>query len=85
MHRHRLNTQDQITAEIVRELLDYDPDTGLFTWKWRERKWFARECDFWMRGTPGTQGSGLSLRADRRNILVELFCRSLPIVSPSCG
>ena len=29
-----------MTAEVVRELLDYDPKTALFTWKRRDRKWF---------------------------------------------
>lgn len=30
-----------INSEIARELLDYDPDTGEFTWKYRERHWFS--------------------------------------------
>lgn len=29
-----------IPVETLRELLDYDPFTGLFTWKWRSTKWF---------------------------------------------
>lgn len=29
-----------ITPSIVRELLDYDPATGVLTWKWRDLKWF---------------------------------------------
>jgi len=30
----------EITTELVRELLNYDQDTGLFTWRSRERHWF---------------------------------------------
>lgn len=35
-----------LTAEIVRELLDYDPLTGILTWKRRDQKWFSREADW---------------------------------------
>jgi hypothetical protein len=33
----------RLTAEIVRELLHYDPLTGLFVWKQRDRKWFTTD------------------------------------------
>src|SRR3546814_663675 len=29
-----------LAPEIVRELLDYDPDTGILRWKERSLKWF---------------------------------------------
>ena len=32
---------EKVTPEIVRELLDYDPETGEFLWKERESKWFG--------------------------------------------
>jgi hypothetical protein len=35
-----------LTQEIVRELLDYDPVTGVLTWRWRDRKWFDTDGDW---------------------------------------
>jgi hypothetical protein len=32
-----------VTCEIVRELLNYDPDTGIFTWRHRDRKYCASD------------------------------------------
>ena len=38
-----------ISQEIVRELLDYDPETGKLTWRRRDRKWFKsdKDCAGW--------------------------------------
>ena len=42
---------DKLTAEIARDLLSYDPDTGLMTWKARPRQYFKREKDVaWWNG-----------------------------------
>ena len=37
-----MNRED-FTQEIVRELLDYNPETGDLTWKFRDSKWFSAE------------------------------------------
>lgn len=38
-----------LTQEIVKEFLDYDPETGKLTWRERDRKWFTsdRTCNSW--------------------------------------
>ena len=35
----------ELTVDIVRELLDYNPETGEFRWKFRDRKWFESVSD----------------------------------------
>jgi hypothetical protein len=36
----------ELTTEVLRELLDYHKDTGVFVWKVRERHWFNSEGSF---------------------------------------
>jgi hypothetical protein len=36
----------ELTQEIVRELLDYDPETGELRWKERDAKWFKSQGSF---------------------------------------
>jgi len=45
--------RSKLTKEIVRELLDYDPLTGIFTWKWRPIEMF--DPNGWNGG--GTRGA----------------------------
>lgn len=35
-----------LTQAIVRELLDYNPETGKLTWRERDRKWFSDDRDW---------------------------------------
>ena len=35
-----MNKEQLVTPELIRELLNYDPKTGLFTWKKRGGSWF---------------------------------------------
>lgn len=33
-----------LTKKILKQLINYNPNTGIVTWKYRNRKWFS--CDF---------------------------------------
>ena len=37
---------NEIDIEILRELLSYDPDSGVLTWKVRDRKWFKTDRNY---------------------------------------
>lgn len=44
-----------LSTEIVRELLEYSPSTGVFVWRERGREWFSRKQDWerWNNRYPG--------------------------------
>lgn len=40
-----MSDKTTLTSAIVREFLSYNPDTGILTWRERDRKWFHRDQD----------------------------------------
>lgn len=41
-----MTAQKELPIETLRELLSYDPETGVLTWKYRELNWFKTESAF---------------------------------------
>ena len=54
----------KLTTEIVRELMDYEPETGVFTWRPRAMEWFpsGRSCKIW-----NTRYAGKSAGSVKKN------------------
>jgi len=64
-----------LEARDVRELLYYDPDTGLLTWKWRDRKWFCSDWGWprWNTRYAGKPAFVCGRRYKRGGILGRLY------------
>lgn len=54
----------ELTQEIIRELIDYDPETGDCFWKFRDRKWFKSDGVWksWNSSFSGKKTGSLNIR-----------------------
>lgn len=61
-----------INAKLLRELIEYDPATGEFTWKWRGMHHFSRAAQFnnWNFRYPGTRAGSVSVSKGYRMIAI---------------
>ena len=52
----------ELTTELLKELLDYNPLTGIFRWKYRHLNYFNREhdCNAWNTRYSGTRAGNVS-------------------------
>jgi hypothetical protein len=67
-----------ITQDIVRELLDYNLDTGRLTWRARDRRWFKSDRDwkFW-----NTRYAGKSAMVARSGAYLACTILSRPLLT----
>lgn len=73
--------REDITPEILRELLEYNPETGELFWKERDVKWFKsqRDCNTW-----NTRYSGNKISNSSRGY-VKFGIFSITFLAHRCG
>ena len=65
-----------IDQKLLKQLLDYDPDTGLLVWKIRDRSFFSSDsnCNAWNARYAGKPAGGIDKRG---GITLKIFDKSL--------
>lgn len=65
-----------LTQQIITELLTYSPDTGEFTWKPRDRRWFTTERSqkWWNARFANTRAGGVTKEGYR---VIRIFHRGI--------
>jgi hypothetical protein len=67
-------TTPKLTAKVVRELLDYNPDTGVLTWRERDRRWF-KNIGAWHRWNVCYAGKRTGCLDNRQRRCIGIFGR----------
>lgn len=63
----------ELTAERLRELLDYNPDTGVFMWRPRPRSGLTKDILSRPAGRPNVKTGYLEIKVDYREYLASLL------------
>jgi hypothetical protein len=69
---------EELTAEIVREFLDYDESTGVMTWRARDKKWFgdSHAANVWNARHAGVEAGNIAKRRSGQRRVIGIFGKS---------